>query len=108
MTKTLKFEPHLVPLILSGEKTATWRLFDDKGLSSGDRIKFLNSETKEKIAEAKLTAVVEKSFAELTEADWAGHEKFASDEVMYETYARMYKQPINAQTKLKIIKFELI
>ena len=27
--KTLKFMPHLVAPVLSGEKTSTWRLFED-------------------------------------------------------------------------------
>jgi hypothetical protein len=32
--KTLKFYDNLIPLILSGEKTSTWRIFDDKNLSA--------------------------------------------------------------------------
>jgi hypothetical protein len=39
--KTLKFRDYLVPLILSGSKTATWRLFDDKDLAKGDAIQLL-------------------------------------------------------------------
>ena len=34
--KLVKFRDYLVPLVLSGEKDSTWRLFDDKGLSEGD------------------------------------------------------------------------
>jgi len=34
--KSLKFSAELVPLILSGEKTMTWRFWDDKDLDSGD------------------------------------------------------------------------
>jgi len=44
--KTLKFANNLVSLILSGEKTATWRLFDDKDLTKGDKVLFLDQETK--------------------------------------------------------------
>jgi len=36
--KTVKFRDYLVPLVLSGGKTSTWRLFDDKDLSVGDEI----------------------------------------------------------------------
>lgn len=36
-SKTLKFTPELSAKILSGEKTSTWRLFDDKNLQKGDR-----------------------------------------------------------------------
>jgi hypothetical protein len=33
--KTLKFKPHLVEQILTGTKTSTWRLFDDKNIMGG-------------------------------------------------------------------------
>jgi hypothetical protein len=36
--KIVKFRDYLVPLVLSGEKTSTWRLFDDKNLSAEDEI----------------------------------------------------------------------
>lgn len=32
--KVLKFSENLVPLILSGQKTATWRMFDEKDLAA--------------------------------------------------------------------------
>jgi hypothetical protein len=74
LMKTLKFEPHLIPLILNGQKTSTWRLFDDKNLAAGDQIDFINAETKEKFATAELTRVIEKQFSELTYDDKQGHE----------------------------------
>lgn len=36
--KTLKFAPHLVPLVLSVEKISIWRLFDEKNLTDGDKL----------------------------------------------------------------------
>ena len=45
--KTLKFASHLVQKILSGEKTSTWRLFDDKDLQVGDGLIFVNKDTGE-------------------------------------------------------------
>ena len=36
--KTLKFKQCLVDQILRGEKTSTWRLFDDKDLNIGEKI----------------------------------------------------------------------
>ena len=73
--KTLKFSPTLIPAIMQEQKTATWRLWDDKNLSVGDEISFLSSETKVEFAKAKLTKVVEKQFKYLNEEDWFGHEK---------------------------------
>ncbi len=43
----VKFREHLVLKILSGEKTVTWRLFDDKDLQEGDRIELVNWNTGE-------------------------------------------------------------
>ena len=42
--KTLKFEPELAEKILSGEKTTTWRLWDDKALKAGDSVEFINKQ----------------------------------------------------------------
>jgi len=58
--KTLKFRRSLAEEILAGRKTATWRLFDDKDLSVGDKIDFLIWESKEKFAEAEILNVKEK------------------------------------------------
>jgi hypothetical protein len=106
--KTLKFRKSLAQRILNHEKTNTWRLFDDKDLTVGDEVLFLVWETKEEFAKAKLTAVTETMLGELTDEDWQGHEKFASDDEMYKTYSKYYNRPVDAGTKVKIIKFELL
>jgi ribonuclease HI len=40
--KTLKFNHDLAQLILKGEKTSTWRLYDDKDLSVDDSVKIVD------------------------------------------------------------------
>ncbi|MBT6691575.1 ASCH domain-containing protein [Candidatus Parcubacteria bacterium] len=106
--KTLKFHPSLVELILEGSKTTTWRLWDDKNLSVDDEISFLDSYTKTEFAQAIITEVKEKTFAELTEDDRDGHEKYSSDEKMYQSFSKHYVgKKINEDTKVKIIKFKL-
>ena len=107
MNKTLKFAPNLVPLILSSEKKTTWRLFDDKGLQEGDIVDFLESGTKKYFATARLIKVIEKSFSELTDADWDGHEKFNSEQEMYDNYKKYYGVDVNSKTKVKIIKYTI-
>lgn len=59
-------------------------------------------------ATAKITKVVTKPFADLTEADKEGHETFKSDEEMYERYRNYYNTEVNGQTIVKIIWFELL
>lgn len=105
--KSLKFRSYLVPLVLSGEKNATWRLFDDKDLQVGEEVELLEFVTNHHFANAKIIEIVEKPLGELTEADKAGHEGFASDEEMYSTYETYYKQPVGPETLVKIIRLEL-
>lgn len=106
--KTSKFRPHLVPKILDGTKTSTWRLFDDKNFQEGDLIELVNKETLEPFAKAKIVSVKEKALGDLTDEDWKGHEKFASDEEMYLTYSKYYSKTITPKDKVKIIGFELV
>ncbi|MEK6829987.1 MAG: ASCH domain-containing protein [Nanoarchaeota archaeon] len=106
--KALKFREKLGKLILKGEKTSTWRFFDDKNISKGDIISMIIAETGKEFAKSKVTNVIEKNFGELTRDDKKDHEKFNSDKEMYETYSGYYKTKITPKTKVKIIKFELI
>jgi len=106
--KILKFAPDLVPLVLSGEKTSTWRLFDDKDLSVGDDMIFINSGTNEEFAKAKINSVIEKKLGEITDDDFSGHEKFESKEKMFETYREYYGDKVDEETLVKILNFDII
>ena len=108
MNKQLKFAPALVPLVLSGEKTSTWRLWDDKDLSVGDIVDFIAFDTKAQFAQGKLTEVIEKPLGELTQEDKKGHEQFANDDEMYKTYTSYYGRPVDKGTKVKLIWFTLV
>jgi hypothetical protein len=106
--KSFKFRQHLVPLVLSGAKNVTWRLFDDKDITTGDAVDLINWNTKEKFGEALVTDVREKKLGELEESDWEGHERFQDDEEMYETYRSYYDRPVGPETRIKIIRFKLL
>ena len=108
MDKTLKFSPELVPLILSGEKTVTWRLWDDKDLQEGDIVTCIKRPKLETFAKIKITSIVEKTMGDLTEDDKRGHEPFESDEEMYATYTRYYGKSVGPNTPVKVVRFELI
>lgn len=105
--KTLKFRKHLSELIVQGEKSTTWRLFDDKDLSVGDTVSFLVWETGKEFARAKLLDVRETVFGELSDEDWKGHEKFNSDKEMYATYSKYYGREVTPESPVKVIRFEL-
>lgn len=105
--KTLKFESHLAGMILRGEKTSTWRLFDDKDLQIGDEITCINKKTGKTFGTAKITSAYEKTFKTLTKEDIKGHEGFASKKEMYETYRSYYPdKKVGPETELKVLHFD--
>jgi hypothetical protein len=104
--KTLKFAPDLVEKILSGEKTTTWRLFDDKILQKGDELLFVNKETGQEFGMATITSLTVKTLGTLNAEDWMGHEKFASDEEMYATYRKYYGDKVDQTSEVKILTFD--
>ena len=105
--KTLKFTSDLVPKILSGEKTSTWRLFDDKNLSVNDELVFIEKETGNEFAKAIITLVQERKFQDLTDEDWQGHERFENEQQMYEAYKKYYNLEVTPTSVLKVVHFSL-
>ncbi len=104
--KTLRFAENLIPLILSGEKTATWRLFDDKDLRAGDSLSLIDNGGRE-FRRALIASVREKRLGEIVDADFKGHERFSSEADMYDTYRRYYGDKVGPDTVVKIIAFEV-
>jgi len=104
--KTLKFTPQLVQKILSGEKTSTWRLFDDKDLKNGDGLAFINKETGEQFGLATITSLKIRTLGTLTDEDWVGHERFSSEEEMYSTYRKYYGDKVDKDSEVKILTFD--
>lgn len=103
--KILKFTSPLCQQILAGSKTTTWRLFDDKDLQAGDELTFVNKDTAEPFGAATITAVHLRTLGTLEEADWDGHERFASTADMYKTYREYYGDHVTPETPVKIISF---
>ncbi len=103
--KTLKFASHLVQKILSGEKTSTWRLFDDKDLQVGDELIFINKDTGEQFGTAKITSLKVKTLGTLNDEDWVGHEKFVDEEDMYANYRSYYGEKVSPSSEVKMLAF---
>ncbi len=105
----MKFTEKLVPLILSGEKDVTWRLFDDKDLQTGDDCLFIEKETGKEFAKAKLTEVKETDFENLSKEEINNHDKHErSLAEMIKEFQRYYSEPIDEKTKIKVVSFSLI
>jgi len=103
--KTLKFKPELCKQILSGEKTATWRLYDDKDLRQGDEIQLVNKETGSVIGAGVILKLKVTTLGGLEEQDWVGHERYSSEDEMYATYKMYYGEKVGPDSDLKIIDF---
>lgn len=103
--KRLRFYTELKNLMLAGEKTKTWRLFDDKDLQEGDMLECVETQTDEVFGHARIVHIKETTLGNLTEEDWEGHERFSSDEEMYQNYAGYYNTQVDASTPVKIISF---
>ncbi|MBI2637933.1 MAG: ASCH domain-containing protein [Candidatus Sungbacteria bacterium] len=105
--KILKFKHRFVPAILSGEKTSTWRLFDDKDLKEGDELLLIDKETDENFAEAEIVSVKEKKISDIEGADYEGHEMYMNKEKMYKALQGYYGKEVGPDTLVKIIIFRL-
>lgn len=107
--KVIKFADNLIPLILSGEKKSTWRLFDDKDLQVGDDFSFVNKQTGKEFAQAVATEVSLKCVCEINGTDFAdGHESYENLDELLKTFQKYYGDCVNENTEVKIVKFQLM
>jgi len=109
--KSLKLDHHLAGLVAKGEKTSTWRLFDDKDLTVNDDVKLVDKvdpklpETWKIIGTAHIDSVIQKRLRDIEPQDYDGHEPFASHDEMLKTYQSYYGENVNLDTPVKIIRF---
>jgi ribonuclease HI len=111
--KTLKLDHQLAQQIRSGQKTATWRLYDDKDIKVNDEIEFIDKvdpgdpATWQKIGVARVDVVVEKRLGEIDKQDLRGHEAYTSREEMLKVFQKYYGAQVTYETPVKIIRFTL-
>lgn len=106
--KRLKFKSELIAPILDGQKSATWRLNDDKNLAVDDILQLVDARTGEVFAVAQIDEVLSKRIGELTESDKLGHEPFESDEAMYTEFKKYYGDAVGPSSVVKIVRFRLL
>jgi ribonuclease HI len=110
--KTLKFEHEVARLVEAGEKTSTWRINDDKNLSVNDEVRLIDKvdpdrpETWRVFGSARIDRVIEKRLSDITDEDKIGHETFATQEQMLNTYTRYFNNDVSLTTPVKMIHFE--
>ncbi len=110
--KTLKLEHHLAELVLKGEKTSTWRMYDDKDIAVNDGIQLIDKvdphdrTTWQPIGIAHVNTVIQKRLGDITAKDMDGHEQFSSEMEMVQTYRKYYGKQVSVATPVKIIQFD--
>ncbi len=110
--KTLKFDHELAKQIQDGEKTSTWRLYDDKDLSVNDEIRFIDkvdpkdSKTWQIMGQGKITEVVQKNLSAITDEDMKGHSEYSSKEEMLNNFKDYYGERVTFETPVKIVFFD--
>lgn len=95
-------------MILDGQKTVTWRLFDDKNLTVGDQLELIEWETNKVFATAEITKITEKKFGEISEIDFLGHERFDNPAEMLKHYRDFYGEHVTMETMMKVVEFKLL
>ena len=106
--KRLKFRNYLVPLVLNGSKTTTWRLFDDKDLQAEDELILVNADTGVEFSKARILYVREKRLGDIEGSDFdEGHEKYENRENMLEEFQGYYGDKANFDSVVKIVKYQL-
>jgi len=112
--KTIKLDHHLAEQVRRGDKTATWRIYDDKNLSVNDEIELIDKvdpqapESWEKVGDAVIDTIIEKRLGDITENDYEGHEKFSSKAELLKTYQHYYGPDVTESTPVKMIHFSLL
>ena len=111
--KTLKLEHELAQQVLSGQKTSTWRLFDDKNFSVNDTVAIIDkadpndAASWQVIGEAVISKIVQKRLRDVSDEDYDGHERYDSLEHMLNVFRGYYTyQNVEPDTPVKILYFD--
>lgn len=111
--KTLKLDHSLAEMVRSGDKTSTWRLYDDKDLRVNDQIELLDKVdpkdpgTWVSVGTAVIDQVTEKRLGAVTREDFQGHGDYNSREDMLADFQKYYGPQVTFETPIKMIQFTL-
>jgi hypothetical protein len=93
--------------ILSGEKTSTIRLFDNKDLRVGDVVGLRHAQSGERFAVVEIFEVAEKPLRDISAADLDGHERYDGIDAMVATFRKWYGDRVASEMMAKIVRFKL-
>jgi len=103
--KKLYFGPPYPRILFTGDKNKTFRVSSGDRYNVDDDISLCCADGRE-FAKATVSRKTRKTFAELEERDWEGHERFSSERDMYMTYSNWERSPVTPETSLDIIEYK--
>lgn len=107
----MKLDHELAQAVIRGDKTSTWRLFDDKDLSVNDEVRLIDKvdpehpETWRVIGTGMIHRVIQKRLGDTTAEDTERHHPYASTDEMLAEYRQFYGNDVTSATTVKIIHF---
>jgi ribonuclease HI len=110
--KKLKLDHNLAQLVLSGKKTSTWRLYDDKDLTVNDQLELVDKVDPTRpatwivIGTARINRIIEKRLGAIQPEDYEGHEVHVSPEERLQVYRGYYGDQVNWDTPVKMVYFD--
>lgn len=110
--KKLKLDHELAQMVQNGDKTSTWRLFDDKDLTVNDQVELVDKiipdqpQTWKVIGIARINRIIEKRVGDIQPEDYEGHEPHESPEARLKAYRAYYGDRVTWDTPVKMIHFD--
>ena len=102
--KQLIFAPPYPEILFNGIKNRTFRVTGGGKFAVGDWLSFVYPDLVE-FAQAQLADKYRKSFENLTDEDWKGHERFKSESEMYKIYSAWEGFQIGPKTEVDILVY---
>jgi ribonuclease HI len=102
--KILKFDPKLVPFIITGAKVSTLRIQDDKQLSVDDEVEFVNSATNEAFGIGRIESITTKRLKDIQDDEIPLNEIFTDKAEMLAELERRYGA-VTPDMHAKLINF---
>ena len=110
--KKLKMDHQLAQAVVRGEKTSTWRVFDDKDLTVNDEVALIDKVEADRPATWRVVGtlhirkVVQKHFSEIRDEDYVGHGGYGSQQAMLDHFREYYGDRVTLDTPVKIVHFD--
>jgi ribonuclease HI len=110
--KKIQLAHDLAAMVLRGEKTSSWRLFDKDDVTVNDQVVIIDKVEPEQpqtwrvIGSGRVNRIIEKRMGDISEEDYVGHQRHASAEERLDYYRGVYGDRVNWDTPVKMIHFD--